>query len=187
MGLYRRRLAEQPLKDSLLVQFGRRTLRLPSARLAGLQLLITALDVAAAATVLYLLLPEAPPFGAFVLVYLLALAAGELELAQEWSGWTLDFNSSVFSAERALFFRCLNASLELFLDEERDPEQYLTTFNRMFGDDIVRQAWAHIQSNERFFGMQVADSTLQTFKSHQKLLQAYAKLQKAKQAFHEQR
>lgn len=34
--------------------------------------------LAAAATVLYLLLPEAPPFGAFVLVYLLALAAGVL-------------------------------------------------------------------------------------------------------------
>ncbi|TFF42823.1 bifunctional lysylphosphatidylglycerol flippase/synthetase MprF [Pseudomonas sp. RIT623] len=78
IGLYRRRLPEQPLADSLLVQFGRRTLRLPGARLSALQLLITALDVAAAATVLYLLLPEAPPFGAFVLVYLLALAAGVL-------------------------------------------------------------------------------------------------------------
>ncbi|ANY88955.1 Phosphatidylglycerol lysyltransferase [Pseudomonas putida] len=78
IGLYRRRLDEQPLADNLLVQFGRRTLRLPGARLAALQLLITALDVAAAATVLYLLLPEAPPFGAFVLVYLLALAAGVL-------------------------------------------------------------------------------------------------------------
>ncbi|QXI37316.1 bifunctional lysylphosphatidylglycerol flippase/synthetase MprF [Pseudomonas xantholysinigenes] len=78
MGLYRRRLPEQPLADNLLVQFGRRTLRLPGARLTLLQLLITALDVAAAATVLYLLLPEAPPFGAFVLVYLLALAAGVL-------------------------------------------------------------------------------------------------------------
>jgi phosphatidylglycerol lysyltransferase len=43
-----------------------------------LQLVITALDVVAAATVLYLLLPEAPPFGAFVLIYLLALAAGVL-------------------------------------------------------------------------------------------------------------
>ncbi|KPA99532.1 hypothetical protein PF70_00356 [Pseudomonas asplenii] len=41
-------------------------------------MVITALDVAAAATVLYLLLPEAPPFGAFLLVYLLALAAGVL-------------------------------------------------------------------------------------------------------------
>ncbi|MBI6953837.1 bifunctional lysylphosphatidylglycerol flippase/synthetase MprF [Pseudomonas sp. B21-023] len=78
VGLYRRRLPEQPLADNLLVQFGRRTLRLPGARLTALQLLITALDVAAAATVLYLLLPEAPPFGAFVLVYLLALAAGVL-------------------------------------------------------------------------------------------------------------
>jgi len=77
-GLYRRRLADQPLPDSLLVQLGRRTLRLPGARLAALQLVITALDVAAAATVLYLLLPEAPPFGAFVLVYLLALAGGVL-------------------------------------------------------------------------------------------------------------
>ncbi|MBC2655204.1 bifunctional lysylphosphatidylglycerol flippase/synthetase MprF [Pseudomonas sp. MSSRFD41] len=78
MGLYRRRLPEQPLRDNLLVRIGRRTLRLPGPRLTLLQLVITALDVAAAATVLYLLLPEAPPFGAFLLVYLLALAAGVL-------------------------------------------------------------------------------------------------------------
>ncbi len=77
-GLYRRRLPEQPFTDSLMTRIGRRTLRLPGARLTLLQLVITALDVAAAATVLYLLLPEAPPFGAFLLVYLLALAAGVL-------------------------------------------------------------------------------------------------------------
>ncbi|WP_026144998.1 bifunctional lysylphosphatidylglycerol flippase/synthetase MprF [Pseudomonas asplenii] len=78
LGIYRRRLPEQPIANNLLVKVGRRTLRLPSARLTLLQLVITALDVAAAATVLYLLLPEAPPFGAFLLVYLLALAAGVL-------------------------------------------------------------------------------------------------------------
>jgi len=78
IGIYRRRLPEQPLPGNLLVKAGRRTLRLPGRRLTLLQLLITALDVAAAATVLYLLLPEAPPFGAFLLVYLLALAAGVL-------------------------------------------------------------------------------------------------------------
>jgi len=77
-GIYRRRVGEQPIADNLLVKVGRRTLRLPGVRLTLLQLLITALDVLAAATVLYLLLPEAPPFGAFVLVYLLALAAGVL-------------------------------------------------------------------------------------------------------------
>ncbi|AYC32143.1 bifunctional lysylphosphatidylglycerol flippase/synthetase MprF [Pseudomonas cavernae] len=76
--IWRQRLAEQPLAHNLLVQFGRRTLRLPGWRLAALQLLITALDVGLATTVLYLVLPEAPPFGAFLLVYLLALAAGVL-------------------------------------------------------------------------------------------------------------
>lgn len=78
IGIYRRRLPEQPYPDNLLVRIGRRTLRLPGRRLTFLQLVITALDVAAAATVLYLLLPETPPFGAFLLVYLLALAAGVL-------------------------------------------------------------------------------------------------------------
>lgn len=78
LAIHRRRLAQQPFKDSLLVRAGRRTLRLPSARLTALQLAITALDVAAAATVLYLLLPEAPPLGVFFLIYLIALAAGVL-------------------------------------------------------------------------------------------------------------
>ncbi|PVZ20713.1 MULTISPECIES: bifunctional lysylphosphatidylglycerol flippase/synthetase MprF [unclassified Pseudomonas] len=78
VGVYRRRLDEQPLPHNLIVRVGSKTLRLPSVRLTLLQLVITALDVAAAATVLYCLLPEAPPFGAFVLVYLLALAAGVL-------------------------------------------------------------------------------------------------------------
>ncbi|WP_462382364.1 bifunctional lysylphosphatidylglycerol flippase/synthetase MprF [Pseudomonas sp. Marseille-QA0892] len=73
-----RRLAEKPSPESLLTRVGRVTLRLPTFRLAMLQLLITLLDVLAAAAVLYLLIPESPPFGTFLLVYLLALAAGVL-------------------------------------------------------------------------------------------------------------
>jgi len=115
---------------------------------------------------------------------MLALAAGELELAQEWAGWTQNFNSSVLSEERALFFRCLNASLELFLDDQRDANQYRNAFIRMFGEEMVTHVWNHVAGEEHFFGLQVADSTLQTFKNHQKLLQAYAKLQKAKNVFY---
>jgi phosphatidylglycerol lysyltransferase len=77
-AVYRRRLPEQTLPHNLLVRAGRRTLRLPGVRLTLMQLVITALDVAAAAIVLYMLLPSAPPLGAFLLVYLLALAAGVL-------------------------------------------------------------------------------------------------------------
>ncbi|MEK1904354.1 MAG: bifunctional lysylphosphatidylglycerol flippase/synthetase MprF, partial [Pseudomonas sp.] len=60
------------------IRLGKSSLRLPGLRLSLLQLLITLVDVCAAAGVLYLLLPDAPPLGAFMLVYLLALAAGVL-------------------------------------------------------------------------------------------------------------
>lgn len=76
--VYRRRLPEQDIPHNILVRLGRRTLRLPDLKLTLIQLVITALDVAAAAMVLYLLLPHAPPLGAFILIYLLALAAGVL-------------------------------------------------------------------------------------------------------------
>lgn len=78
ISIQRLRVAEQPEPHNLLIELRRRLIRLPSVRLSALQLLITALDVAAAAGVLYLLLPEAPPFPVFFLVYLLALAAGVL-------------------------------------------------------------------------------------------------------------
>ena len=77
-ALRRGRLAEQPFANSVLTRLGGRLLRLPTMRLSAMQLLISAIDVSAAAAVLYLLLPEAPPFGAFLVVYLLALAAGVL-------------------------------------------------------------------------------------------------------------
>lgn len=78
IGILQRRSAEQPEPHNLIIKLRRRLIRLPSARLGLLQLLITALDVAAAAGVLYFLLPQAPPFGSFFLVYILALTAGVL-------------------------------------------------------------------------------------------------------------
>lgn len=60
------------------LRFGQRSVRLPGLKLSAAQLLITLFDVCAAASVLYLLLPEAPPLPAFLMVYLLALAAGVL-------------------------------------------------------------------------------------------------------------
>jgi phosphatidylglycerol lysyltransferase len=76
--LLRARHNERPAPDCVSAHVGRRALRLPGIRLSLWQLLITLVDVSAAAGVLYLLLPHAPPFSAFLLVYLLALAAGVL-------------------------------------------------------------------------------------------------------------
>lgn len=78
LKLHRARLAERPAADCVTVRVSRHLLRMPDAKLTLLQVLITLVDVSAAAGVLYLLLPEAPPFSTFLLVYLIALAAGVL-------------------------------------------------------------------------------------------------------------
>ena len=114
---------------------------------------------------------------------LLALAAGELATALEWVNWTLEFNATVFTAERANFFRCLKASLELHLSPERDPQLYVSAFERMFGAATVEVVWAHIRGETRFFGLQAGDLSLTQYPLHQKLLAAYEKLQAAKRQF----
>ncbi|WP_374981872.1 bifunctional lysylphosphatidylglycerol flippase/synthetase MprF [Pseudomonas solani] len=78
LWLSRLREPVAPTPGCVNIRIGHRTLRLPGLQLSALQLLITLIDVCAAAAVLYVLLPEAPPLGAFLLVYLLALAAGVL-------------------------------------------------------------------------------------------------------------
>jgi len=114
---------------------------------------------------------------------LLALAAGELATALEWTDWTLEFNATIFTAERANFFRCLKASLELHLSPERDPQLYLSAFECMFGAETVKVVWAHIHGEARFFGLQAGDLSLSQYPLHQKLLTAYEKLQTAKRQF----
>ena len=114
---------------------------------------------------------------------LLALAAGELTTALEWTDWTLEFNATVFTPARANFFRCLKAGLELHLADGREPNHYRHAFERLYGAVTVQQVWAHIAGEERFYGLQAGDLSLSQYPLHQKLLAAYEKLQAAKRGF----
>ena len=111
---------------------------------------------------------------------MLSLALGDLEMALDWANWTYNMNSSVFTAERANYYRCLINSLELFMDSQRDPQQYRMVFEKMYGKDAVAFAWSAIQGGNPFYNLPASDETLANFSEHQKLLAAYAKLQKAK-------
>ena len=111
---------------------------------------------------------------------MLYLALGDLEMALDWANWTYNMNSSVFTAERANYYRCLISSLELFMDSQRDPQQYRMVFEKMYGKDAVAFAWSAIQGSNPFYNLPASDETLANFSEHQKLLAAYAKLQKAK-------
>ena len=111
---------------------------------------------------------------------MLYLALGDLEMALDWANWTYNMNSSVFTAERANYYRCLINSLELFMDSQRDPQQYRMVFEKMYGKDAVAFTWSAIQGGNPFYNLPASDETLANFSEHQKLLAAYAKLQKAK-------
>ena len=111
---------------------------------------------------------------------MLYLALGDLEMALDWANWTYNMNSSVFTAERANYYRCLINSLELFMDSQREPQQYRMVFEKMYGKDAVAFAWGAIQGGNPFYNLPASDETLANFSEHQKLLAAYAKLQKAK-------
>ena len=111
---------------------------------------------------------------------MLYLALGDLAMALDWANWTYNMNSSVFTAERANYYRCLINSLELFMDSQRDPQQYRMVFEKMYGKDAVAFAWSAVQGGNPFYNLPASDETLANFSEHQKLLAAYAKLQKAK-------
>ncbi|URQ62045.1 30S ribosomal protein S12 methylthiotransferase accessory factor YcaO [Pantoea alhagi] len=111
---------------------------------------------------------------------MLALAGGDLDQALIWTEWTMEFNGSVFSAERANYYRCLQTLLLLSQEEERDPTQYYHAFVRMYGAEAVEAASAAINGETPFYGLQPVDLDLQAFPAHQALLAAYEKLQQAK-------
>ncbi|QXF33148.1 30S ribosomal protein S12 methylthiotransferase accessory protein YcaO [Photorhabdus luminescens] len=114
---------------------------------------------------------------------MLALAGGDLEQALIWVEWTQDFNASVFTSERANYYRCLQTLLLLALEEDKEPTQYYQAFVKMYGQDAVEAASAAISGEHCFYGLWSVDSDLKSLPAHQALLAAYEKLQKAKRDF----
>ncbi|SMB85844.1 ribosomal protein S12 methylthiotransferase accessory factor [Pasteurella testudinis DSM 23072] len=111
---------------------------------------------------------------------MLYLACGDWENALDWANWTMDTTSSVFSAERNNYYRCLIQSLELHLDDSREPAQYRAVFNRLYGESAVNACWSAINGGNPFYDLIAGDESLAMFDAHQKLLAAYQKLQRAK-------
>ncbi|MCU6354808.1 30S ribosomal protein S12 methylthiotransferase accessory factor YcaO [Morganella morganii] len=114
---------------------------------------------------------------------MLALAGGDTDQALAWVEWTQDFNASVLSAARANYYRCLHTLLLLTQEPERDTEQYLPAFARMYGQETLNAALDALNGKNCFFGLCASDNNLTAFPAHQALLAAYEKLQKAKSHF----
>ncbi len=110
---------------------------------------------------------------------MLCLAAGEYEQALEWNDWCLHMDQ--LSDERIRFYRGLQALLEIKLDGERSYEQYIDSLKLMYGEQLIDTGIRLLEGEERFHGLHSPGLSLDGFELHNKLLQGYAKLQRAKQ------
>jgi ribosomal protein S12 methylthiotransferase accessory factor len=83
---------------------------------------------------------------------------------------------------RTLHHRCLDAMLEIKLDEEKSFKDYVKSLVLMYGEDTLQNCVDIINRKEIFHGLHSPGLGLEGFESHNKLLDVYRKLHKAKLA-----
>jgi len=106
------------------------------------------------------------------------LALGALEDAIELVGEFLQYNDN--TVERGLFYQAIHAVLEVTLDEEMELEDYMGNFNRMFGDDNMKQVVGSVFGEVRFYGLTPTSMKLEGLDKHLRLIESYKKLHQAR-------
>jgi ribosomal protein S12 methylthiotransferase accessory factor len=114
---------------------------------------------------------------------MLAFAAKDFELAKAGTDWYLHF--APLNKDRRILYRCLNTLLTIEMDDALNEADYLPTVERMYSKPLVERAQKIIKAFEKFDGLHESDLNLRGFEMHQRLLESYEKLQKAKLAFTE--
>jgi len=109
---------------------------------------------------------------------MLYLALGDSESAKEWNVWSLHMD--VLDDEKTLYHRCLAAMLEIKLDDKKVFKDYVKSLVLMYGEDVLQSCVDVINRKEIFHGLHSPGLSLDGFVNHQKLLDVYAKLHKAK-------
>ncbi|MBW0145910.1 OsmC domain/YcaO domain-containing protein [Marinobacter arenosus] len=111
---------------------------------------------------------------------LICLALQWHEEALEFVDMFLQFNDN--TVERGLFYRAVNAVLEVVLDDELELDDYLANFRRMFGDDTMDAVVGSVNGTVRFHGLTPTNMQLDGLEKHQRLIESYKKLHAARAA-----
>ncbi|TYK64525.1 OsmC domain/YcaO domain-containing protein [Colwellia echini] len=110
-----------------------------------------------------------------ILIY---LALGGLEEALELVGEFLQYNDN--TVERGLFYQAVHAVLEVTLDENLELEDYMHSFNRMFGEENMKQVVGSVFSEVKFYGLTPTSINLEGLDKHLRLIESYKKLHAAR-------
>ncbi|MGE8542187.1 OsmC domain/YcaO domain-containing protein [Acinetobacter sp. ANC 3813] len=106
------------------------------------------------------------------------IALQEFEEAKELVEQYLQFNTN--TVERGLFYQCLDAVLEVELDDELDLDDYEFNFRRMFGDERMDAVIGSMEGSIRFYGLTETSMKLEGLDRHIRLIDSYKKLHAAR-------
>jgi len=109
---------------------------------------------------------------------LIHLALKQFEEAQELVGAFLQYNDN--TVERGLFYQALNVVLEVLLDDDLELDDYAVNFRRMFGDARMDAAMGSVDGSVRFYGLTPTSMKLEGLDRHDRLIDSYKKLHKAR-------
>ncbi|RAU18387.1 OsmC domain/YcaO domain-containing protein [Nitrincola tibetensis] len=109
---------------------------------------------------------------------LIHLALGQHEEALERVEQFLQYNTN--TVERGLFYRAINAVLEITLDDELALEDFLPNLVRMFGQETMDAVVGSVTGDVRFYGLTPTNSQLEGLDKHLRLIESYKKLHAAR-------
>jgi ribosomal protein S12 methylthiotransferase accessory factor len=105
---------------------------------------------------------------------LIYLALQQHEEALELVESFLQYNNN--TVERGLFYRAVNAVLEITLDDELDLDDFLANLKRMFGEQVMDAVVGSVDGSVRFYGLTPTNMQLEGLDKHLRLIESYKKL-----------
>ncbi|WP_108126321.1 OsmC domain/YcaO domain-containing protein [Saccharospirillum mangrovi] len=92
----------------------------------------------------------------------------------------LQFNDN--TVERGLFYRAINAVLEIALDDELEFGDFEPNLRRMFGEPTMDAVIGSVNGSVRFHGLTPTNMQLEGLEKHLRLIESYQKLHAARAA-----
>ena len=109
---------------------------------------------------------------------LIHLALQQFEAAQDLVEAFLQYNEN--TVERGLFYKALNVVLSVLLDDDLELADYAVNFRRMFGNERIDAVLGSVDGSVRFFGLTPTSIKLEGLDRHQRLIDSYKKLHRAR-------
>ncbi|MGY9000696.1 MAG: YcaO-like family protein, partial [Rhodospirillales bacterium] len=90
----------------------------------------------------------------------------------------LNFNDN--TVERVLFYRALDAVLDITINDELTIGDYVENFNKMYGSEVMVKVVGSVTGDVKFSGLTKTSMKLEGLDKHLKLITSYKKLHKAR-------